>query len=86
MTMKKRDVYELAKLLIGPVIPVGDCGTDEQRLANLIVQAELVNALLDDIAFVADMQNSGEASIVSASREANKALNNWRDWLNERSE
>lgn len=43
------DIHEVVKKLIGPIDPVGETNTDNNRFKNLEAMTELVDALLRDI-------------------------------------
>ena len=56
-------VYEIVTKLIGPISPTGDHGKDTELLTNLGATIELVDALILDIAEVAESSHRHEASI-----------------------
>jgi len=45
----KFNVYEVVKKLIGPIKPIGESNTDQDRLENLKKMTELIELLLDDV-------------------------------------
>jgi len=68
--------YEVVNKLIGPIKPVGETHTDNDRFINLNNMIQLVDMLLFDIAQVAQLHNRGEYSI-------NMAGNRAKEWLQE---
>jgi DUF1009 family protein len=69
------DVYEVAKKLLGPIEPVGETRTDDERYENLEATIEVVNKLLFDIAQVAVNKDRVEHSMKKAGERAQKFLN-----------
>lgn len=47
------EIYDIVKKLVGPINPVGETNTDDERFKNLKVMTELVDELLTDIDTVA---------------------------------
>lgn len=47
------EIYDVVKKLVGPINPVGETNTDDERFKNLKVMTELVDELLTDIDTVA---------------------------------
>ena len=69
--MAKVNVYEVAKLLVGPTMPVGETNADNQRFENLEVMVELADLLMGDIAAVARYnKNRPEHSMQKAGKRA----------------
>ena len=62
--------YDVAKKLIGPVIPQGESNGDIKRLENLKAMTELVTALVEDIRIVATRRDSSEHSVMEAGEYA----------------
>jgi len=55
---------EIVKKLVGPINPVGESNTDEQRFDNLKTMCELVDSLLTEIHAVNfDNRHSQEFSV-----------------------
>lgn len=68
------NVHEVVNKLIGPINPVGETYTDNDRFINLNNMIELVNCLLYDIHQVAQIRDNGEYSIQMASKRAKAFL------------
>lgn len=65
------DHYEIVRKLIGPIEPIGETQTDNERYENLIAMGELAERLIADIRYVAvSFQNNHQASMRKASQKA----------------
>lgn len=68
------DVYEVVKKLVGPIRPVGESSTDEERFENLKVMTDLVDMLLIDIDRVAMAKNHCMHSMSKSGKFADEFL------------
>ena len=68
------DYYEIIVKLIGPIEPVGETSTDNDRLENLIEMASIVNRLIGDIDKLIPYKNRTEYSIKQAGEYADNFL------------
>jgi len=69
------DVHEIVSKLIGPIEPVGETHTDNERFENLKNLTELVEGLLYDIDRVASNKNRAEYSMKRAGQHAEFFIN-----------
>lgn len=67
-------IYEIAKKLIGPVLPTGDHGADMQRLENLKELTALVDTLMGDISTAAGFASRSEASMKAIGKHAKEFI------------
>lgn len=73
--MDSDSIYEVVKKLIGPIEPIGETHTDNDRFENLKVMTELVNNLVSDIDNVGyRFKNNHQFSMKRASEFASKFL------------
>ena len=73
------NIYEIVKKLVGPIHPIGESNTDNDRFENLKVMTELIDQLLanvDDVAY--NYENSHQDSMKRASALAIKFQNNMK--------
>ena len=66
--------HEIVCELVGPIDPVGEVHTDEDRLKNLGEMLKLVHCLLLDIERVAKVADSHMHSVSVVGKTAAKAL------------
>ena len=66
------DIHEIVKKLVGPIDPVGETHTDDNRFENLKVMTELVGELLTDIDRVIPNKERVEFSMKRAGEHADK--------------
>ena len=71
---KEADIYAVVKKLVGPLHPVGETHTDNDRFENLKVLTELVDKLVDDIDRVIPNKNCHQHSMKRAGEFADKFL------------
>ena len=64
------DIYEVVTKLIGPVNPVGEIHTDNDRLENLAVMTDLIEKLILDIGGVVPNKDRIEFSLRRAGEHA----------------
>ena len=67
-------IEEIVMKLTGPVEPVGESNRDTLRLSNLGTLADVVDALIEEIARVAKYHDRHEASMSHAGKQATKWL------------
>ena len=66
------EVYDVVGKLIGPIRPLGESHTDEERFENLKAMTELVDLLLNDICAVGQYKNQHQASLKKAGKFADE--------------
>lgn len=64
------EIVDVVRKLIGPIEPVGETHTDNERLENIKVMTALVDELLQDISDVAKHEYSTEHSRKKSGRHA----------------
>ena len=76
MSKENIQIYDVVKKLAGPIGPVGESHTDEQRFENLECLCALVDKLVFDIGHVAETnKDSHMYSVKKAGEYADKFLN-----------
>jgi len=68
------DIYELVRVLVGPINPVGETNIDNRRLENLKQLTDLVDKLMVDINYVAANKDSKLHSIKVAGQHVMQFL------------
>ena len=68
------EIYDVVVKLIGPVNPIGETRTDDERFANLKMMTSLVDALLTDIDSVIPNKNRQEFSMKRAGKFADEFM------------
>jgi hypothetical protein len=63
-------IYEVVVKLIGPIMPIGETNTDDERLENLKEMTNLVDRLIYDIGCVIHNKNRPEYSMKKAGKFA----------------
>ena len=81
--MKFRNNHEIAKALLGPIIPVGETNEDSRRLENLKETIVLVGNLIDDLRNASTYEDRHQASMVKIARTAKSFLSEIVDDLRE---
>ena len=72
-------IYNVVMKLVGPVMPVGESHTDEERLKNLRLLTDVVDRLLFEVSSVATCSTRHEHSIKKAGKFAVDVLKDIRD-------
>ena len=72
--MKKIDLYELVKQMVGPITPYGSTSIDDDRLDNLQEFIQLVDKLLADLEEVAEFKDNKQISMSVIGRTADNFL------------
>lgn len=80
-----RTIYDVVSELIGDIKPEADEALDRRAQVHLMNEIDLINMLLDDIYEVAQM-NSEYDSAHRIIMRARGAMQEWGEWLTERSE
>lgn len=72
--MKAVDIAIVVYALTGPIIPVGETRTDEERLHNLEVLLSLTQGLIRDIEHASGYADRHEASVRAIGEKAKQFL------------
>lgn len=81
--LKSNEITKVLEVLIGEVEAVGESNADERRLDNLKTLIDVTNWCLDGIEFAMESgEGRFEASMQEISHTAKKALDEFRNWLN----
>jgi hypothetical protein len=65
-------LYDVVTKLIGPIRPVGETNTDDERYENLKVMTELIDSLLTDVDRIISCKERNEYSMKRAGEFADK--------------
>jgi len=63
------NIHEIVKKLVGPIKPIGETNTDNDRFENLKTLIDLVDELLQDVDFVSVRYKKCEAFSMKRSGE-----------------
>lgn len=77
-------LHEIVMKLVGPVQPVGESYSDEQRLKNMQELTELVDALLDEIHHASKDADRVESSMKIIGQHARSFLATVVEWYDAR--
>ncbi len=69
------ELVDVVRKLVGPIEPVGETHTDEQRYKNLEAMTGLIGSLLGDVDRVIPCKNRHEASMKKAGEYASAFFN-----------
>ncbi len=72
--MTDETILEVARELIGPIHPIGDCTADAIMLEKLRKAISVARGLLADICEVADCDGDPQHSVAEAGMEAMQAI------------
>lgn len=81
--MDASTVLKVTRTLIGATEPYGDSGIDSERTKNLDALIYVVDELLYDVEKAAVNKDRYEGSMRDMGRKAHKALQEWRDWIDD---
>jgi hypothetical protein len=81
--LKSNEIIKLLEILIGDVEAVGESNADERRLENLKTLIDVTDWCMDGLEFAMESgQGRFEASMQEISHTAKRALDGFRNWLN----
>ena len=81
--MDASTILKVTRTLIGETEPYGDSGIDRERMKNLEALIYVVDELLYDVEKVAVNKDRHEGSMRVMGEKAHKALEGWKDWIDE---
>jgi hypothetical protein len=68
------EIYDIVKKLIGPIEPIGETNSDEQRFKNLENMIDLTGKLLSDIIEVSQYEKCEQHSMSKAGKLARQFM------------
>ncbi len=80
------EITKLLNILIGATEPIGETNCDEKVLENLKTLIDVTNWCLDSISCARDYIHRFENSMNKVGFTAQCAMQEWAEWLKERSE
>lgn len=79
-----REIIKLLDKLIGPTVATGNSDADERVMRNLRTLIYIGNWCLDGLAYAAETRHRPEQSMRDIGETAFSAMDEWRQWLEER--
>lgn len=79
--MDANTILNVTETLIGKIHPCGDSGEDHERMNNLGSMIYVIDWLLDEVRAAALCKDCQEGSMRDIGQRADKALRDWRGWL-----
>ena len=76
MEDRRMELVDIVRRIVGPVRPIGEANSDEERFENLKQLTELVDYLIGDIDHVAGNKHRAEYSMKRAGEFADRFLTN----------
>ena len=74
-------IHDIVKKLVGPIDPIAESNSDDQRFENLKKMTELVDMLIFDINYVARGKESQQYSVSRAGKHSKEFLTNLKEEL-----
>lgn len=81
--MDASTILNVTRTLIGETEPYGDSAIDRERTENLDKLIYVIDELLYDVEKAASCKDRYEGSMRDMGRKAHKALQEWRDWIDD---
>ena len=78
------EIIKVLDTLIGPTEAIGDSAADHAIEHNLMILIDIVNWCLDGVSDSASTRHRFEGSMRDVGERAFAALDEWRNWLDER--
>lgn len=85
LRLNSSEITKLLDALIGRVEPIGETNFDEKAFENLQTLVDVTNWCLEWVANARDYINRTESSMNKVGFTAQCAMQEWTEWLNERS-
>ena len=82
--LTSKEIIKVLDTLIGPTEAIGDSAADHAIEHNLMTLIDIVNWCLDGVSDSASTRYRFEGSMRDVGERAFTALDEWRNWLDER--
>jgi hypothetical protein len=78
--MKKMAIIDIVDQLLGPIIPAGDASVDGDRFKNLNDYINLIKVMLEEVDYIASMEDDLQHSIARAGIYAKNFLDEIKEY------